>query len=201
MTLALADIFHQLNICLFQLHCRNPKPAKICYLVGYNALQRRDDNTKIIYIRLLPKPLEQRRDVQRISRFLIDCTKSQLFLRKIFKIEHAEYCCGFNFRTFSKLQTVITIEKLEMPSCRENCWRKSPNWPIRIPRPPTAAQTFEQWVVCSLHFSFSFSFRGSILPSFAFLSSLHFSARSLVSRRSILDDLLGGKEEATRSLG
>ena len=23
--------------------------------------------------------------------------KSQLFLRKIFDIEHADYCCGFNF--------------------------------------------------------------------------------------------------------
>ena len=55
----------------------------------------------------------------RISRFLIDCKKSQLFLRKIFEIEHAVYCCGFNLKTFSKLQAVKTIEKFEMPSCRE----------------------------------------------------------------------------------
>ena len=55
--MALVDIFHQLNICTFQLYCRNPKPAKICYLVGYNALQRRHDNTKLIYIWLLPKPV------------------------------------------------------------------------------------------------------------------------------------------------
>ena len=54
-------------------------------------------------------------------RLLIDCKKSQLFLRKIFEIEHAEYCCGFNFKKFSKLHAVITIEKIEMPSCRENC--------------------------------------------------------------------------------
>ena len=46
-------------------------------------------------------------NVQRISQFFIDCKKSQLFLRKIFKVEHAEYCCGFNFKMFSKLQVVI----------------------------------------------------------------------------------------------
>ena len=156
--------FQQLNIFRFRLHCRNPKLAKMCYLVGQIALQRWDDNTKVIYIFiiwLLPKAFAETRwknaehrekteahsalvlNVQRISRFLIDCKMSQLFLRpKIFQVEHAEYCCGFNFKTISKLQAVITIEKLEMPSCRETCWRKSPNWPIRILRPPTAAQIF-----------------------------------------------------------
>ena len=49
------------------------------------------------------------------SWFLIDCKKFQLFLQKIFKIEHAEYCCGFNFKMFSKLHAFITIEKLKMP--------------------------------------------------------------------------------------
>ena len=38
----------------YSLHCRNPK---ICYLVGYNALQRRDKYTKLIYIWLSPKPV------------------------------------------------------------------------------------------------------------------------------------------------
>ena len=81
-------------------------------------------------------------NVQQISRFLIDCKKSQLFLWKSFKIEHAEYCCGFNFKMFLKLHAIIKIEKLEMPSCHETCWQKSPNWPIRILRLPMAAQIF-----------------------------------------------------------
>ena len=48
-----------------------------------------------------------------------DFKKFQVFLRKIFEIEHAEYCYGFNFKTFSKLQAVITIDA--MPPCREAC--------------------------------------------------------------------------------
>ena len=38
----------------YSLHCRN---HKICYLVSYNALQWRDENTKLIYIWLLLKPV------------------------------------------------------------------------------------------------------------------------------------------------
>ena len=99
----------------------------MCYLVGQIALQRGDDNTQII-ISLFgfaetrwTENAEHRGkneadsalvlNVQRISRFLtesIDCKKSQLFLRKIFEIEHADYCFGFNFKTFSKLHAVIT---------------------------------------------------------------------------------------------
>ena len=126
-------LFQQLNIFRFRLHCRNPKLAKMCYLVGQIALQRRDGNIYVpkAFVETLWKKAEHREkieadsalvlSVQRISRFLIDCKQSQLFLRKIFEIEHAEYCCGFNFKTFSKLQAVKTIEKLEMPSCRETC--------------------------------------------------------------------------------
>ena len=77
-------------------------------------------------------------NVQRISRFLIDCKKSQFFLWKIFEIEHAEYCCGFNFKTFSK----ITIEKLEIPSCRDTAVDGKAKTGQSILRPPTAAQIF-----------------------------------------------------------
>ena len=49
------------------------------------------------------------------------CKKSQLFLRKIFEIKLAEYCCGFNFKTFLKPHALITIMKLKMTSCLEAC--------------------------------------------------------------------------------
>ena len=57
-SLSLSDIFSSLSWIFagfgYSLHCGNPK---ICYLVGYNALQRRDKNTKLTYIWLLSKPV------------------------------------------------------------------------------------------------------------------------------------------------
>ena len=54
-----------------------------------------------------------------MSRFLIVCKKFRLFLREIVEIKHVDSCCGFNFKTFSKLQAVITIMKLKMPTCSD----------------------------------------------------------------------------------
>ena len=135
------------------------------------------------------------RSVQRISRFLIDCKKSQLFLQKIFEIEHAEYCCGFQF--WNVLETASHHKQMRNSRChnvvrpvdgkaktgQSEYWGRQ--WQCRF---------FKQWVVCSLLFSISFS--ASPLPPLTFFVLAPLFKHSLISGRSPR-----GKEETTRSLG